>query len=109
MPTCAEHISCGQASIFERLQDRVMERQARGWVAGCNAAQGSVVGGTRLDQIVGSSHGFRQVTPAEKDRLLRTYWSIPERQVERSVVLANAVWLGALWTHVNCAIHTAEL
>jgi N-acetylglutamate synthase-like GNAT family acetyltransferase len=38
-------------------------------------------------------HGFRQVTPAEKDRLLRTHWSIPERQVETSVVLANAVWL----------------
>ncbi len=35
-------------------------------------------------------HGFRQVTPAEKDRLLRTYWRIPERQVETSVVLANA-------------------
>jgi hypothetical protein len=33
-------------------------------------------------------HGFRQVTPSEKDRLLRTYWSIPERQVETSVVLA---------------------
>jgi N-acetylglutamate synthase-like GNAT family acetyltransferase len=40
-------------------------------------------------------HGFRQVTPAEKDRLLRTYWSIPERQVETSVVLANAVRLNA--------------
>jgi GNAT superfamily N-acetyltransferase len=39
-------------------------------------------------------HGFRQVTPAEKDRLLRTYWAIPERQVETSVVLANAIWQG---------------
>jgi hypothetical protein len=27
----------GQASIFERLRDTVVERQARGWVAGCNA------------------------------------------------------------------------
>jgi len=35
------------------------------------------------------NHGFRQVSPAEKDKLLRTYWSIPERQVETSVVLAN--------------------
>ncbi len=34
--------------------------------------------------------GFRRVTPAEKDRLLRIYWSIPERQVATSVVLANA-------------------
>ncbi|MHB1034971.1 MAG: GNAT family N-acetyltransferase [Pirellulales bacterium] len=35
-------------------------------------------------------HGFRMVTPAEKDRLLKKYWSIPERQVETSVVLAEA-------------------
>jgi GNAT superfamily N-acetyltransferase len=32
-------------------------------------------------------HGFRLVTPAEKDRLLRRYWHIPERQEETSVVL----------------------
>ena len=34
-------------------------------------------------------HGFSLVTPAEKDRLLRRYWSIPERQVETSVVLRH--------------------
>ena len=34
-------------------------------------------------------HGFRRVTPAEKDRLLRKYWKIPARQVETSVVLAE--------------------
>ena len=33
------------------------------------------------------NHGFRRVTPAEKDRLLRKYWAIPERQVETSVML----------------------
>ena len=32
-------------------------------------------------------HGFKLVSPEEKDRLLRTYWNIPERQVETSVVL----------------------
>ncbi len=32
-------------------------------------------------------HGFTLVAPAEKDRLLRRYWDIPERQVETSVVL----------------------
>jgi GNAT superfamily N-acetyltransferase len=32
-------------------------------------------------------HGFRCVTPSEKDLLLKTYWSIPARQVETSVVL----------------------
>lgn len=34
-------------------------------------------------------HGFRLVTPQEKDRLLRRYWRIPERQVETSVVLRD--------------------
>jgi GNAT superfamily N-acetyltransferase len=34
-------------------------------------------------------HGFVQVTPEEKTRLLRTYWTIPERQIETSVVLAG--------------------
>jgi N-acetylglutamate synthase-like GNAT family acetyltransferase len=37
-------------------------------------------------------HGFRKVTPAEKDRLLKKYWSIPARQVETSVVLADETW-----------------
>jgi N-acetylglutamate synthase-like GNAT family acetyltransferase len=37
-------------------------------------------------------NGFRVVSPAEKDRLLRTYWSIPARQVETSVVLADSKW-----------------
>jgi len=32
-------------------------------------------------------HGFNLVSPEEKDRLLRAYWNIPDRQVETSVVL----------------------
>ncbi len=32
-------------------------------------------------------HDFKLVTKKEKDRLLRKYWKIPERQVETSVVL----------------------
>jgi len=34
-------------------------------------------------------HGFRLVTWEEKERLLRKYWNIPERQTETSVVLAD--------------------
>jgi GNAT superfamily N-acetyltransferase len=34
-------------------------------------------------------NGFELVPPAEKDRLLATYWDIPDRQVETSVVLAH--------------------
>jgi N-acetylglutamate synthase-like GNAT family acetyltransferase len=37
-------------------------------------------------------NGFSVVPPDDKDRLLRTYWSIPARQIETSVVLANARW-----------------
>jgi len=32
-------------------------------------------------------HGFIRVSEEEKNRLLRKYWNIPERQVETSVVL----------------------
>ena len=39
-------------------------------------------------------HGFRLVTPEEKDRLLKKYWSIPVRQIETSVVLAEEKWFG---------------
>ena len=31
--------------------------------------------------------GFRLVSEEEKGRLLRRYWTIPERQIEESVVL----------------------
>lgn len=32
-------------------------------------------------------HGFKLTSHKEKERLLRTYWNIPERQIETSVVL----------------------
>jgi GNAT superfamily N-acetyltransferase len=34
-------------------------------------------------------HGFELVSPEQKNRLLRIYWNIPDRQVEVSVVLAH--------------------
>ena len=37
-------------------------------------------------------NGFTVVSHGEKERLLRAYWSIPERQVETSVVLADRRW-----------------
>ena len=37
-------------------------------------------------------NGFTLVSPAEKRRLLSKYWSIPERQIETSVVLADSRW-----------------
>ena len=41
-------------------------------------------------------NGFTTVQRSEKDRLLRTYWSIPERQIETSVVLADGRWIESL-------------
>jgi GNAT superfamily N-acetyltransferase len=37
-------------------------------------------------------HGFQLVGPDEKNRLLKKYWTIPERQIETSVVLADQKW-----------------
>jgi N-acetylglutamate synthase-like GNAT family acetyltransferase len=38
-------------------------------------------------------NGYTLITGAEKNRLLETYWSIPARQIETSVVLADKRWL----------------
>ena len=40
-------------------------------------------------------NGYTLLSPSEKDRLLRKYWSIPARQIETSVVLANRRWMPA--------------
>jgi N-acetylglutamate synthase-like GNAT family acetyltransferase len=36
-------------------------------------------------------NGYRLVSTDEKNRLLKKYWNIPDRQVETSVVLANVM------------------
>ena len=35
------------------------------------------------------NHGFSLVSTEEKNRLLRTYWTIPQRQIDTSVVLVR--------------------
>ena len=37
-------------------------------------------------------NGYRLLPEEEKNGLLRTYWRIPQRQVETSVVLADGKW-----------------
>ncbi|MFT3867550.1 MAG: GNAT family N-acetyltransferase [Nibricoccus sp.] len=37
-------------------------------------------------------HGFRVVTETEKNRLLKIYWTVPDRQIATSVVLADGKW-----------------
>jgi GNAT superfamily N-acetyltransferase len=38
-------------------------------------------------------NGFTVVSPSQKDALLRKYWSVPARQIETSVVLADGRWM----------------
>jgi N-acetylglutamate synthase-like GNAT family acetyltransferase len=40
-------------------------------------------------------NGYTMLSIGDTDRLLRTYWSIPTRQIETSVVLANRRWMDA--------------
>jgi GNAT superfamily N-acetyltransferase len=75
--------------------------------------QGSGIGGALLEHLIRSAtapmlvgtwaaaqwairfyerHGFELVSPERKAELLRTYWTIPERQVETSVVLAQTAF-----------------
>lgn len=37
-------------------------------------------------------HGFEVTGAEDKERLLRRYWTVPERQIETSVVLADTRW-----------------
>lgn len=39
-------------------------------------------------------HGFTLVEGDTKNELLRTYWNVPARQIQTSVVLADECWLG---------------
>jgi len=39
-------------------------------------------------------NGFQLVGTQEKDRLLKKYWRVPQRQIETSVVLADPKWHG---------------
>jgi len=44
-------------------------------------------------------NGYTLVSEEERNQLLRKYWSIPEQQVETSVVLANQTWYKAQQMH----------
>jgi N-acetylglutamate synthase-like GNAT family acetyltransferase len=59
-------------------------------------ASGPVLIGTWADAVWAihfyERHGFKRVGRQEKDRLLKKYWTVPERQIETSVVLADRNW-----------------
>jgi len=49
-------------------------------------------------------HGFERVGSQEKNRLLKKYWTIPERQIETSVVLADPKWREGQFTSLGPAV-----
>jgi GNAT superfamily N-acetyltransferase len=59
-------------------------------------ASGPVLVGTWADAVWAirfyERHGYQIVGPEEKDLLLKKYWTIPERQIETSVVLTDPKW-----------------
>jgi GNAT superfamily N-acetyltransferase len=59
-------------------------------------ASGPVLVGTWADAVWAvrfyETHGFQTVGSQQKDRLLKKYWTIPDRQIETSVVLINQKW-----------------
>ncbi len=59
-------------------------------------AKGPLLIGTWADAVWAirfyEKHSFQVVSPQEKDRLLKKYWTVPKRQIETSVVLADSIW-----------------
>lgn len=59
-------------------------------------ARGPVLIGTWADAVWAirfyERYGFQAVGAEEKNRLLKQYWTVPERQIETSVVLADPTW-----------------
>jgi mannose-6-phosphate isomerase-like protein (cupin superfamily) len=54
-------------------------------------------------------YGFTLTAHAEKEKLLRTYWDIPARQVETSVVLADAAAMTLVRQKVNAALEFEQI
>ena len=71
--------------IGGQLLARIMERATR-----------PVLIGTWSDALWAvrfyEHRGFTVVSTQEKERLLKKYWSVPDRQIETSVVLADEKW-----------------
>jgi GNAT superfamily N-acetyltransferase len=63
-------------------------------------AKGPVLIGTWADAAWAirfyEKHGFQMVDEQQKDRLLKQYWTVPERQRETSVILADPSWWPAV-------------
>jgi hypothetical protein len=77
------HRRCG---IGGRLLNELRSKATRPLLVGTWSAAESAIKFYRRN-------GFEMVPPDEVPVLLRRYWSIPERQIETSLVLAEKSWL----------------
>ena len=72
--------NCGTGSLLLKYLETMTERP--------------ILIGTWADAIWAvtfyEKNGYRLVSPEEKNRLLKKYWNIPDRQIATSVVLAGA-------------------
>ena len=71
--------------IGGQLLTRIMDRATRPVLIG---AWADAVWAVRFYE----HRGFKVVSSQEKERLLRKYWTVPDRQIETSVVLADQKW-----------------
>ena len=65
----------------------------------CRQTASPILIGTWADAVWAvrfyEKHGFKVLPSEEKNRLLRKYWSVSERQIETSVVIADRKWFNA--------------
>jgi GNAT superfamily N-acetyltransferase len=80
--TAPEHQGRG---IGGALLEQLVTRSTRPLLVGTWAAAGWAIRFYRR-------HGFEQVSDERRTELLKEYWTIPERQVETSVVLVGPRW-----------------
>lgn len=76
----------GRRGIGGRLLTDLRSRTSRPLLVGTWAAAGWAI---RFYH----QHGFELVARDQTAALLRRYWSVPERQIETSVVMAEGAWL----------------
>ena len=69
------------------LLRHLLAMNERQWLVGTWAAAGWAIEFYRRN-------GFEPVSSRRKDELLRAYWTIPDRQIETSVVLASPPAVG---------------
>ena len=74
-----------QRGIGGRLLERLKKENSRPYLVGTWAAATWAVD-------FYEKHGFRLLSPEETVRVLKKFWTVPDRQIETSVVLADEKW-----------------